>query len=68
MWKGKEMKYLLILLLFFSGCAHIRPSCDEYCSYRGGKCEYIERGSTVYNTDTGQTEERPTKFVCSYDR
>jgi len=59
--------FLIVLFLSLSGCAHIRQSCDDYCTLRGGQCSHIEQGQTRYNTVTRDTEERPTVFVCRYN-
>lgn len=61
------MRYLFLLVLLFSGCAHMRQSCSSYCFSRGGSCDHINPGMTRYNTTTGATEERPTEFVCRYE-
>lgn len=62
------MRYLLILFaLQFVACAHVRQTCDMYCLERGGQCDRVEQGWTVYNTVTHATEEQPTRFVCKYN-
>lgn len=62
-----NLRYLLLLGLLFTSCAHMRETCDSYCMRRGGVCSYVNQGWSKYNTVTGDTEERPTEFVCRYN-
>jgi hypothetical protein len=65
-----KLFFILSLPFLLAGCAHghYSVSCEDYCLASGGYCRYVEKGERRYNTTSGQFEERPTTYVCEYNR